>query len=155
MTSPSKVVLITDAGSAIGDATARHLASRGHCLMLGGRCVDRVAALARDIAQTGRIATYQELDGSSPGSVRAFLLIAEARFERIDVLVNTAGMMRGIAAVLPAVRAEGVARVIHVPTDHALQAHAVAEQIGLAIERPADGDITPWIVRATPRRLQA
>jgi NAD(P)-dependent dehydrogenase (short-subunit alcohol dehydrogenase family) len=139
MTSPSKVILITDAGSEIGDTTARHLASLGYRLMLGGRCVERVAALARDIAQTGRAATYQELDAASPGSLRAFLLIAEACYGRIDALVNTAGMMGGIVAVLPVIKAHG-ALVIHVPTDHALLAGAVAELVSAAIGHPDDAD---------------
>ena len=136
MTTSSKVILITDAGSEIGEATARQLAACGHTLMLGARRLERVAAIAQDIATGGRAATYQEVDAGSPGSVRAFLLIAEACHGRIDVVVNTAGMPGGIVAVLPALTARGV-HIIHVPTDHALHADAMARQLGLAIGAPA------------------
>ncbi|MDB5620495.1 SDR family NAD(P)-dependent oxidoreductase [Tardiphaga sp.] len=146
----SKVVLITDAGIEIGEATARHLASLGHKLMLGSSRVDRIAALARDITRTGGTASYQELDATSRGSVRAFLLLAEACFGRPDVLVNTAGTGNGIVAALPIVEAQG-GQIIHVPTDHPLQARAVARSIGVAISKAADADINVWIDRtATP-----
>ncbi|CAN5219176.1 hypothetical protein BH11PSE4_BH11PSE4_28360 [soil metagenome] len=136
--SPNKVILITDADSAVGEAAARHLTSLGHTLMLGARCSERAAALARSIVRTGGVATYQELDPGSPGSVRAFILIAEACFGRIDVLVNTAGMRAGIVAILPVITAQGMSRIIHVPTGHALQSGVIAEQIGCAIGQPAD-----------------
>ncbi len=147
----SKVVLITDAGSAAGEAIARHLASQGHQVMLGARCLDRIAALARDIAQSGGVANYQELDVGSRGSVRAFLVIAEACFERIDALVNTAGMANGIVAALPVVKAQGVAHVIHVPTDHALHARAIAEAIADALERTDHVEFGEIIARPTAR----
>ena len=140
-----KVILITDAGSVIGEAIARHLASRGHRVMLGGRYLDRIAMLSRDIVRGGGVAKYQELDVTSHGSLRAFLVIAEACHGRIDALVNTAGMTAGIVAVLPVLKAQGVAHVIHVPTDHALQGRAIAEAIDDAIDRPGHFDIGKMI----------
>lgn len=131
---PRKAVLVTDAGSPVGEAIARHLASQGHQVMLGGRRLDRIAMLARDIARTGGAATYQELDVTSRGSLRAFLVIAEACHAPIDALVNTAGMTPAMVAVLPVVKAHGVVQVIHVPTDHSLQARAIAEQVEQAID---------------------
>ncbi len=143
----SKVVLITDAGSDIGEAIARHLASQGHQVMLGARTIERIAALARDIAQSGGAANYQELDVTSRGSVWAFLLIAEACYERIDALVNTAGMTSGIVPMLPIIKAQGIAHVIHVPTGHSLLARAIAEQVGLAVDLPDHVDVGAIIVR--------
>jgi NADP-dependent 3-hydroxy acid dehydrogenase YdfG len=131
---PRKTILITDAGSAIGEAIARHLASQGHQMMLGGPRLDRIAALARDIVQAGGTASFQEMDVTSRGSLRAFLLIAEACHGRIDALVNTAGMTPAMVAVLPVLKAQGVDHVIHVPTDHALQPRAIAEQVEQAID---------------------
>jgi len=147
----SKTILITDAGCATGEAIARHLASQGHQLMLGARRLDRVAGLAREITRAGGAANYQELDVTSHGSARAFLLIAEACHGRIDALVNTAGMAHGIVALLPLLEAQGVAHVIHVPADHALHGHAVAEAIDRAIARPGRVDID----RTLSRTLQA
>ena len=138
----SKTILITDSGSAIGEAVARHLAAQGHRVMLGGRRLDRIAALARAIAQAGGTASYQELDVTSRGSLRAFLVIAEACFDRIDVLVNTAGLTPAMVAVLPVLKAQGVAQVIHVPTDHSLQAEGIAARIEQMIA-PCDGRDVP------------
>ncbi|MET0720398.1 MAG: SDR family NAD(P)-dependent oxidoreductase [Tardiphaga sp.] len=144
-----KVIVITDAGSDSGEAIARHLASQGHRVMLGARSLERIAALARDIARSGGVASYQEVDVSSRGSVRAFLVIAEVCFERIDVLVNTAGS--GIVAALPVIEAQGVARVIHVPTDHALHARAIAEAIGGAVAQPDHVDVGEILMRTAAR----
>ena len=143
-----KVILITDAGSAIGEATARHLASQGHLVMLGAARLDRVAALARDITRSGGVATYQELDVTSRGSLRAFLVIAEACFGRIDAFVNNTGMTPAIAAIVPHLEAQNIAHVIHVPTDHSLQAHVMAEAIGCVIEQSTHVDIKTITPRA-------
>lgn len=150
---PRKAILITDAGSVIGEAIARHLALQGHQIMLGGCRLDRIATLARDIARTGGAATYQELDVTSRGSLRAFLVIAEACHGPIDALVNTAGMTPAMVAVLPVLKAQGVAHVIHVPTDHALQARAIAEQVEQAIDVCGGRDVfLPEDAGATIRR---
>jgi NADP-dependent 3-hydroxy acid dehydrogenase YdfG len=147
-----KTILITEAGSDIGEAVARHLASDGHRVMLGGRRIERIAALARAIAQTGGAAKYQEIDVTSRGSVMAFLVIAEACFGRIDVLINTAGMMAGIVAALPVLAAQGVAQVIHVPTDHALQARAITAAIADAIGAPDHVDVADTTGRPGSQR---
>jgi NAD(P)-dependent dehydrogenase (short-subunit alcohol dehydrogenase family) len=140
--SGSKVVLITDAGNAIGEAAARYLASLGHKVMLGARCLERITVLAQEISDAGGEAQYQELDVRSPGSIRAFIVMAEACYGRIDVLVNTAGELRGVTAVLPAIRAQGVSHVFNLATEHGLLAHSVVATIGIAIERPADPAIS-------------
>ena len=139
--SSRKVILITDAGSVIGETIARHLASQGHRIMLGAGRLDQIAMLARDIARSGGVATYQELDVTSRGSLRAFLVIAEACFGRIDAFVNSAGMTPAIAAIVPHLEAQDIAHVIHVPTDHSLQARAMAKAIGCAIEQSTHVDI--------------
>lgn len=154
MTNPrtsSKAILITDAGSIVGETIARHLASQGHQVMLGARRLDRIAALARDIAQTGGTAKYQELDVTSRGSLRAFLVIAEACHGRIDALINTAGMTPAMVAVLPILKAQGVEHVIHVPTDHSLHARTIAVQVEQAIDLPGAVDFGETFFRSTAR----
>ncbi|MGQ4430804.1 SDR family oxidoreductase [Streptomyces sp. SAS_260] len=133
MTTPTpKIVLVTGASSGIGEATARALAAAGHHVVLGARRVDRLAAIADGIKAAGGSADYTELDVTSADSVRAFVHTAHERHGRIDVLVNNAGVMplsplamgrtddwdliidvnvrgvlHGIAAALPLMKAQG------------------------------------------------
>ncbi|WP_329549580.1 SDR family oxidoreductase [Streptomyces sp. NBC_01356] len=137
--SPDKVVLITGASSGIGEATARRLAAAGHRVALGARRTDRVAALAKDIRADGGSAVHHELDVTSLESVRAFVEAAHDRYGRVNVLVNNAGVMplspldalkvdewnrmidvnirgvlHGIAAVLPVMRAQGAGHIVNI-----------------------------------------
>jgi NADP-dependent 3-hydroxy acid dehydrogenase YdfG len=89
----SKTILITGASSGIGEATARHLATLGHRIVLGARRTDRIAATAQEIQDAGGQAIARELDVTGLESVKAFVDTAHRRFGRIDVLVNNAGVM--------------------------------------------------------------
>ena len=82
--SPGKVVLITGASSGIGEATARHLAERGHSIVLGARRTDRIATIARDIELAGGQAFSRELDVTDLDSVKAFIAAAKAAGANID-----------------------------------------------------------------------
>ena len=135
----SKVVLITGASSGIGEATARHLATKGHRVVLGARRVDRISAVAKDIVQAGGTAVYRMLDVTNLGSMEAFVAFADEHFGRIDVMVNNAGLMplalmeelhvddwnqmidvnlrgvlHGVAAVLPIMRTQNAGHIINV-----------------------------------------
>ena len=92
-TTLNKVVLITGASSGIGEATARRLADAGHTVVLGARRLDRIEAVARQIIELGGRALAVALDVTHIESVRAFVAEAHARFGRIDVFVNNAGVM--------------------------------------------------------------
>ncbi|GAA3439893.1 hypothetical protein GCM10018954_095140 [Kutzneria kofuensis] len=129
----SKVVLVTGASSGIGAATAHHLAAAGHRVVAGARRVDRLAALA------GPSVDVHPLDVTDLDSVQAFVDAAVDRHGRVDVLVNNAGVMplspisdlridewnqmidvnlrgvlHGIAAVLPRMRAQGGGHIVNV-----------------------------------------
>jgi NADP-dependent 3-hydroxy acid dehydrogenase YdfG len=52
-----KVLVITGASSGMGEAAARHLASKGASVVLGARREDRLEALAAGIAEAGGKAT--------------------------------------------------------------------------------------------------
>jgi short-subunit dehydrogenase len=87
------VVLITGASSGIGAATAVAFARRGARLELGARRVKRL----EEVAQACRTAGSPEvnarrLDVSLRGDARAFVAGALRAHERLDVLVNNAGM---------------------------------------------------------------
>jgi NADP-dependent 3-hydroxy acid dehydrogenase YdfG len=69
-TTQRKVVLITGASSGIGEATARHLASLNHKVVLGARRTDRVEVIAREIEAAGGRALALTLDVTCPDSMR-------------------------------------------------------------------------------------
>ncbi|NZA26223.1 SDR family oxidoreductase [Luteimonas sp. SJ-92] len=134
-----KIVLITGASSGIGETTARLLAERGATVVLGARRVERLQALAADINARGGTAHARALDVTRREDMQAFVDEAVARYGRVDVLVNNAGVMplaplsalktdewdtmidvnirgvlHGIAAALPAMERQGAGHVVNV-----------------------------------------
>jgi len=85
-----KVILITGASSGIGEATVRELAASGAKLFIGARRGDRLQALAEEL---GPNIAWRELDVTDAANFAAFADAAEAKFGRIDVLINNAGVM--------------------------------------------------------------
>ncbi len=85
----TKVIVITGAGSGLGRTLARSLAADGETVVLLGRRLAAVEAVATEL---GGSAAALACDVGSAESVRdAFAEIAE-RFGRIDVLINNAGV---------------------------------------------------------------
>lgn len=139
MRNEAKVVAVTGASSGIGEATARRLAADGHLLYLGARRTDRLDALVRAIEEAGGTAAFRRLDVTDAADVRAFVAAARERYGRVDVMVNNAGVMplspldalkvdewdrmidvnvrgvlHGIAAALPVMRAQGGGQFVNV-----------------------------------------
>ena len=87
--------LVTGATSGLGRHTAGELLAHGAEVVLGVRDTTRGAAVAERLAgRTGRVApAVLELDLADLGSVRAAASVAQAEYDRIDVLVNNAGVM--------------------------------------------------------------
>ncbi len=140
-----KVVLITGASSGIGAGIARELGARGARLLLGARRTDRIEALAAEINRMGGEAVARPLDVTDRRGMNAFAEAAIARWGRIDVLVNNAGVMPlsplaagkhdewdrmievnikgvlwGIGAVLPVMEAQGQGQIINIASIGAL-----------------------------------
>jgi NAD(P)-dependent dehydrogenase (short-subunit alcohol dehydrogenase family) len=85
-----KVALITGAGSGIGRATALAFLNDGFRVVLAGRDVAKLEAVA---AQAGDAqALVVAADVTRPESVRALFEAACEKFGRLDVLFNNAGM---------------------------------------------------------------
>jgi NAD(P)-dependent dehydrogenase (short-subunit alcohol dehydrogenase family) len=90
-----KTVFITGANSGIGFQAAREFARHGARVLLGCRSVERGNA-ARDrivTEQPGAQAGVAELDMASLASIRSFAETYAGGGERIDVLINNAGVM--------------------------------------------------------------
>lgn len=132
----NKTILVSGASSGIGEATVRELAAAGARLFIGARRTERLQALADEL---GAQIAWQALDVTDAASFDAFAAAAEARFGRIDALINNAGVMplsplaalkrdewtrmidvnihgvlNGIAAVLPRFVAQGGGHVVNV-----------------------------------------
>src|SRR5207253_11180290 len=86
-----KVVVITGASSGLGEATARRLAREGAKLMLGARRIERLQALADELA-LGKNAAVQT-DVTQCDQVRRLVDDAVQAHGRIDVILNNAGLM--------------------------------------------------------------
>jgi short-subunit dehydrogenase len=87
-----KVALITGASSGIGAAIARELARRGYALVLAARSVGALERLAAELSRAGAPALPVPTDVTRPADIERLVRVALARFERIDVLVNNAGI---------------------------------------------------------------
>jgi NADP-dependent 3-hydroxy acid dehydrogenase YdfG len=134
-----KVVAITGAGSGIGRASARLLATRGAKLVLGGRRDAHLAAVAAEIESAGGTATYRQTDVTRRADLDALVKLACDRYGRLDVLVNNAGIgpisrfdalkvddwdamidvnikgvLYGIAAALPVFQQQGSGHIVNV-----------------------------------------
>ena len=134
-----KVVAITGASSGIGEATARLLARRGARVALGARRTDRLEALVTALRAEGGKAEYRALDVTRREDTASFVEFARTTFGRVDVLINNAGVMplsplsallveewdrmidvnirgvlHGIAAALPIMKAQGSGQIINI-----------------------------------------
>ncbi|OHC27362.1 MAG: oxidoreductase [Pseudomonadales bacterium RIFCSPHIGHO2_02_FULL_60_43] len=88
-----KVVIITGASSGLGEATARHLAEKGACVVLAARRKDKLDALVAELVAAGGKAVAYQTDVTSQDDVKALIQGAIDTFGRLDVLVNNAGLM--------------------------------------------------------------
>ena len=90
-----KVVLITGGNAGLGKAIALALARLGATVVIGARRRERGAQAADEIraeSGDGRV-EWIHLDLASFASIRACAAEMHARFDRVDVLVNNAGVV--------------------------------------------------------------
>ncbi len=132
-----KVVVITGASSGLGAETARHLVKAGAKVVLGARRHDRLEALAHELCLTDD--AIVQTDVVDPMQVKALVDHAVALHGRLDVMINNAGIMPlaplealqlaewsqmidvnikgvlyGIAAALPHMKAQKSGQIINV-----------------------------------------
>jgi len=89
-------VLITGASAGIGAACARVFAAEGARLILAARRAERLQELADKLRGGGTDVLALELDVRDAGAVAHALGALPAEWSAIDVLVNNAGLGRGL-----------------------------------------------------------
>ena len=85
-----KVVIVTGAGSGIGEGAARRFAAEGATLVLADKDAGRLKRLAGELGEE-TVETFVG-DMSQVADCEALAELAKARFGRIDVLINNAGV---------------------------------------------------------------
>jgi NAD(P)-dependent dehydrogenase (short-subunit alcohol dehydrogenase family) len=88
-----KSVLVTGASSGIGRATALAFGRSGARVALVARRQQALQAVADEIIEKGGEALVAPADVTQPAAVRDCVRTTCDRFERIDVVVNNAGML--------------------------------------------------------------
>jgi len=87
-----RVALVTGSNRGIGLETARQLARRGFHAVIASRDEAKGRAAAEGIQAGGGKATFLPLDVSRPESIRTAALRFGAVADRLDVLINNAGV---------------------------------------------------------------
>jgi len=92
-----KIVFITGASSGIGEATAYAFAAEGAKLLLAARRMDKLAAVAREAFHKGapEVKAFP-LDVRDRTAVESTIAALPEEWAAIDVLVNNAGLSRGL-----------------------------------------------------------
>lgn len=85
-----QVIIVTGANSGCGLETSRQLTKQGATVVLACRNKERGEAAAAEVGVNG---TFLPLDLASLQSVHDFAAAFQGKFDRLDVLVNNAGIM--------------------------------------------------------------
>ncbi|WP_353431911.1 SDR family oxidoreductase [Polynucleobacter sp. MWH-UH23A] len=90
--SNNKVALVTGAGAGIGRAAAKALLHGGYQVVLTGRNLEKLQKAISDIGGNGNNCLAVTCDVGNPEQVKKLFAATKAKFGRIDVLFNNAGM---------------------------------------------------------------
>jgi NAD(P)-dependent dehydrogenase (short-subunit alcohol dehydrogenase family) len=88
----SSIVLITGANKGIGFETARQLAQKGCQVVIGSRRAEAAKEAVQNLAKEGLKIGWLQIDVADSRSIRRAASEFEKRFDRLDVLINNAGI---------------------------------------------------------------
>jgi 3-hydroxy acid dehydrogenase / malonic semialdehyde reductase len=95
-----KIVFITGASSGIGEATAHAFAAEGARLLLAARRAERFTELTPKLLSAGATAVHTfSLDVRDAAQVASALAALPDDWKAIDILINNAGLSRGLDKV--------------------------------------------------------
>jgi NAD(P)-dependent dehydrogenase (short-subunit alcohol dehydrogenase family) len=148
-----KKVLISGASSGIGEATVRRFANEGWDVCLNARRMEKLQAIVEQLPLGDHLACPG--DYSQASTIESIRDVLEKRWNRLDVLVNCAGIFMGCSAVdsslnqwrqpfdimfngavlmtrmaVPFMKKEG--RIIHVTSIHGERAECNASSYSMA-----------------------
>lgn len=89
---PARIALVTGAGSGVGQAVARVLLADGFKVVLAGRRLEPLQALADEAHGRGQEALAVSVDVRDPASIDAMFATVEEVYGRLDVIFNNAGI---------------------------------------------------------------
>lgn len=86
------IALVTGANKGIGREIAAQLAALGHTVVIASRNAEAGGRAAAELREAGEDAVAVVLDVTDPASAAAAAATVEARFGRLDALINNAGI---------------------------------------------------------------
>jgi NAD(P)-dependent dehydrogenase (short-subunit alcohol dehydrogenase family) len=136
-----KTALITGSTDGLGRAVARELAAAGFLVLIHGRDTERGNELVREISGQGASARFYRADFASLEQVRALADSVQREHDRLDLLINNAGIFSANGNGHPAQR----------------QTSADGHELRLAVNYLAGYLLTrvllPTLVRSAPARI--
>lgn len=173
-----KVVIITGASGGLGDSLGRHLHEQGAKIVLGARRIERLQAIGAELGLVE--GAVMRTDVVNPADVTGLAKRAVDLHGRIDVLVNNAGIMPlgniedqgpevwdalidvnikgvlyGIHAVLPYMKAQKSGHIINISSaaGHKVYpgfvAYCASKSAVLAISEGLRQELKPYNIRNT------
>lgn len=109
-----KTVLITGGAMGIGLATARRLSQAGATLIIADTNQAEGEAFVAELTASGGPAIFQPCDVTSELQVQAVMEQIRARYGRLDVLINSAGILQGAFRQVDELDLETFRRVLDV-----------------------------------------
>lgn len=97
-----KIAIVTGASGGVGAAIACWMAKGSAAVVLVARSKDRLDDVAHDVGRLGGTAMVIPVDVADPSSCRKIVDSTLKRFEKIDALVNNAGVISPLAGIAQA-----------------------------------------------------